>query len=48
MKSFPQEVPNATSEASLSWGSHIIMDLYVFWQSNVGTVKAQEIKGAER
>ena len=35
------------SESSHSWGSRVVMDLYMFWQSNVGTVKAQGMKGAE-
>jgi len=47
MKSFSREVPDAVSEGSHSWGFHVVMDLYIFWQSNVGTVKAQGLKGAE-
>lgn len=47
MKSFSQEVANAVSEGSHSWGSPVIMDLCIFRQSNMGTVKAQGIKGAE-
>lgn len=33
------------SEGSRSWGSPLVMNLYVFWQSNVGTVKARGKRG---